>query len=124
MTKSSFSIGGSSRPSSYLASVLPGVGLLLLSWIERASHVPSICAVALVQFSNKKSDIFNILWVLVFGFATLNILSLVTRRFEPQRNRLSFGETMAIGVVMMSVVLLGYEMATLFKIFPIRLHTR
>lgn len=97
---------------------------MLLSWVERAAHVPAICAVALVQFSNKKSDVFNILWVLVFGFATLNILSLVARRFEPQRNRLSFGETMAIGVVMMSVVLLGYEMATLFKIFPIRLHTR
>jgi len=80
-------------------------------------------AVLLLQAYNKKNDIFNILWVLVFGFATLNILSLVARRFEPQRNRLSFGETLAIGVVVVSVFLLSWEMLTLFKIFPIKLHT-
>lgn len=69
----------------------------------------------------KKGDIFNILWALVFGFATLNILGLVARRFEPSRNRLNFGETIAIMVVIVSVVLLGWEMLTLFKIFPIKL---
>lgn len=69
----------------------------------------------------KKGDIFNLLWALVFGFATLNILGLVARRFEPNRNRLNFGETIAILVVIVSIVLLGWEMLTLFKIFPIKL---
>ena len=69
----------------------------------------------------KKGDIFNILWALVFGFATLNILGLVARRFEPNRNRLNFGETIAIMVVIVSIVLLGWEMLNLFKIFPIKL---
>jgi hypothetical protein len=92
--------------------------------LQRGSHVHWLPVIALLQFSNKKDDVFNILWVLVFGFATLNILSLVARRMEPRRNRLSFGETLAIGVVLMSVVLLGWELSTIFKIFPIRLHTR
>jgi hypothetical protein len=69
----------------------------------------------------KKGDVFNILWALVFGFATLNILGLVARRFEPNRNRLNFGETIAIMVVLVSIVLLGWEMLNLFKIFPIKL---
>ncbi len=77
-----------------------------------------------VSLFNKKDDIYNILWILVFGFATLNILGLVTRRFEPERNRLSFGETIAIMVVLVAVVLLGWEMLTLFKIFPIKLKSR
>jgi hypothetical protein len=76
------------------------------------------------QFSNKKGDIYNILWALVFGFATLNILALVTRRFEPGRARLSFGETLAIMVVVVSVFLLGWEMLYLFKVLPIKLQPR
>ncbi|MGH9548016.1 MAG: hypothetical protein ACRD3W_01525 [Terriglobales bacterium] len=69
----------------------------------------------------KRGDVYNILWALVFGFATLNILGLVARRFDPNRNRLNFGETIAILVVIVSIVLLGLEMLSLFKIFPIRL---
>ena len=69
----------------------------------------------------KRGDVYNILWALVFGFATLNILGLVARRFEPNRNRLNFGETIAILVVIVSIVLLGWEMLSLFKIFPIKL---
>jgi hypothetical protein len=78
---------------------------------------------ALLLFDDfgKKGDVFNILWALVFGFATLNILGLVARRFEPNRNRLNFGETIAILVVIVSIVLLGWEMLNLFKIFPIKL---
>lgn len=75
----------------------------------------------LIQFTSKKSDVFNILWVLVFGFATLNILGLVTRRFEPNRNRFNFGEALAVLVVVASVGLLGWELLTLYKIFPIKL---
>jgi hypothetical protein len=73
------------------------------------------------QFSGKKDNVYNILWVLVFGFATLNILGLVARRFEPRRSSLQFGEILAITVTVVSVVLLGFEMLSLFHIFPIRL---
>jgi hypothetical protein len=73
------------------------------------------------QHSSKKDNVYNILWVLVFGFATLNILGLVARRFEPRRSSLNFGEMLAITVTVVSVVLLGWEMLSLFHIFPIRI---
>lgn len=89
---------------------------------------PCIMAV-LLQFSDfsdlyneKKSSVYNILWVLVFGFATLNILGLVLRRFEPRRSGLNFGEILAIGVVFLSVFLLALELLNVFHIFPIRLN--
>jgi hypothetical protein len=72
-------------------------------------------------YSAKKGNVYNMLWVLVFGFATLNILGLVLRRFEPRRSGLNFGELLAIGVVVVSVVLLGLEMLNVFHILPIRL---
>jgi hypothetical protein len=79
----------------------------------------------MLQFSDhssgKKDNVYNILWVLVFGFATLNILALVARRFEPRRSSLQFGEILAITVTVVSVVLLGWEMLSIFHIFPIRL---
>jgi hypothetical protein len=94
----------------------------LFAWIDSLPWSrPGTLAASLL---NKKDDVFNILWVLVFGFATLNILGLVSRRFEPERNRLSFGETIAIMVVLVSVVLLGWEMLNIFKIFPIKLKPR
>ena len=71
--------------------------------------------------SGKKDNVYNILWVLVFGFATLNILALVARRFEPRRSSLQFGEMLAITVTVVSVILLGWEMLSIFHIFPIRL---
>jgi hypothetical protein len=74
------------------------------------------------QPSGKRENVYNILWVLVFGFATLNILGLVARRFEPRRRSLQFGEILAITVTVVSVVLLGLEMLSLFHIFPIKLH--
>ena len=73
------------------------------------------------QFSSKKDNVYNILWVLVFGFATLNILGLVARRFEPRRSNLNFGEMLAITVTVVSVILLGWEMLSLFHIFPIKI---
>ena len=73
------------------------------------------------QYSGKKDNVYNILWVLVFGFATLNILALVARRFEPRRSNLQFGEILAITVTVVSVVLLGWEMLSIFHIFPIKL---
>lgn len=77
---------------------------------------------ALMLFeSSKKGDAYNILWAVVFGFATLNILSLVAKRFEPNPNRMTFGEVLAIMTVVVAVILLGWEMLYLFKILPIRL---
>jgi len=40
---------------------------------------------------------------------------------EPSRRGLSFGELMAVMVVLLSVTLLGLEMLNLFHIFPIKL---
>jgi len=76
------------------------------------------------QYASKKGNIYNILWVLVFGFATLNILGLIARRFEPRRSNLNFGEILAITVVVVSVFLLGWEMLYLFHILPIKLEPR
>jgi hypothetical protein len=70
-----------------------------------------------------REEIYNILWALVFGFATLNILSLGARRFE-QAKGLNFGEILAILVVLVSIILLGWEMLYLFHILPIRLTPR
>ena len=71
--------------------------------------------------SSTREGIYNILWALVFGFATLNILSLGARRFEQEKGGLNFGEVLAILVVVVSIVLLGWEMLYLFHILPIRL---
>ena len=68
-----------------------------------------------------RQDIYNILWAVVFGFATLNILSLATRRMEPGRRRMTFGELMAVALVVVSVFLLGWEMLSVLHIFPIKL---
>lgn len=91
------------------------------SWLEFGFRFQFLLFI-FFQDVGKKNDVYSILWVLVFGFATLNILGLVARRFEPARNRLNFGETLAILVVVVSIVLLGWEMLNLFKIFPIKLH--
>ena len=37
-----------------------------------------------------RDEIYNFLWALVFGFATLNILSLGARRFEKEESGLNF----------------------------------
>src|SRR5579863_10327978 len=74
-----------------------------------------------VFYRGSRQDVYNILWAVVFGFATLNILSLAARRLEPTRRGLSFGELVAVMVVLVSVVLLGWEMLNLFHIFPIQL---
>jgi len=72
-------------------------------------------------YRGSRQDIYNILWAVVFGFATLNILSLAARRFDAARRGLTFGELMAVMVVLLSVFLLGWEMLNLFHIFPIKL---
>ncbi len=80
-------------------------------------------ALVTIVFSRRgaQEDIYNILWAVVFGFATLNILSLAARHFEPGRRGLSFGELLAVLVVLISIFLLGWEMLGVFHIFPIKL---
>jgi Na+/serine symporter len=78
------------------------------------------------QLTDKRGEFYNILWMLVFGFATLNILALVTRSLEPsgRRRRMAVGEMLAVLVVVTCLVLLSWEMLQLFHIFPIRLNPR
>jgi hypothetical protein len=86
------------------------------------AHTAVFFGVAAAGFyRGSRQDVYNILWAVVFGFATLNILSLAARRFEPGRRGLSFGELMAVSVVFVSLFLLGWEMLNLFHIFPIKL---
>lgn len=77
--------------------------------------------VLLERHSSRRNDVYNILWAVVFGFATLNILSLAARRFEPNRRGLTFGELMAVLIVLLSIFLLGWELLSVFHIFPIKL---
>ena len=79
---------------------------------------------AMYLFRSGRDEVYNILWTLVFGFATLNILSLGARRFEEGRGGLNFGEILAILVVVVSVVLLSWELLYVFHILPIRLAPR
>jgi len=74
------------------------------------------------RHSSRRNDVYNILWAVVFGFATLNILSLAARRSEPNRRGLTFGELMAVLIVLLSIFLLGWELLGVFHIFPIKLH--
>jgi hypothetical protein len=74
-----------------------------------------------VLYRGSRQDVYNILWAVVFGFATLNILSLAAKRFEPTRRGLSFGELMAVMVVLLSIFLLAVEMFNMLHIFPIKL---
>lgn len=75
-------------------------------------------------FAETKDNIYNVLWVLVFGFATLNILGLVFRRFDNRKMGLTFGEVIAITVVIFSILLFGLEMLGIFHILPIHLTPR
>ena len=112
------------------------MGLITSTTVSTVSRVlpkptalcPEYLSLLLLQASElseiwtaKKGSVYNVLWVLVFGFATLNILGLVLRRFEPRRSGLNFGEMLAIAVVFVSVFLLGLEMLNVFHIFPIKL---
>ena len=79
---------------------------------------------AMLLIRTTREEVYNVLWALVFAFATLNILSLGARHFESDRRGLTFGEILAIMVVLVSVVLLGWEMLYIFHVFPIRLAPR
>jgi len=110
------------------SSVLFAVGQLheLAAGSGRVLHQLALGLVPMALFllsTTTREQIYNILWALVFGFATLNILSLGARRFE-QKSGLNFGEVLAILVVIVSVILLGWEMLYTFHVLPIRLAPR
>lgn len=88
-------------------------------WRSQSALAASLMVFA--RHSSRRNDVYNILWAVVFGFATLNILSLAARRFEPNRRGLTFGELMAVLVVVLSIFLLGWELLSVFHIFPIKL---
>lgn len=106
----------------FLSALLVNVSPLF--WWARSTFYMRPALWVLVQHSGKNSNVYNVLWVLVFGFATLNILGLVARSFETGRSRLNFGEILAIMVVVVSIFLLASEMLHVFKIFPIKLGPR
>jgi len=107
--------------------LLAGLGQAY-GWVEgygravRTLVVATLPAVVILRTTQE--EIYNILWALVFAFATLNILSLGARHFESDRRGLTFGEILAIMVVVVSVVLLGWEMLYLFHVFPLHLAPR
>ena len=110
-----------------LLTVKVGIWSALKPALAAAIYLQQLAFIALVssvQYSGNKGGAYDILWALVFGFATLNILGLVARRFEPDRTRMSFGEVLAILVVIVSVFLLGWEFLNLLHIFPIQLKPR
>ena len=78
------------------------------------------------QLASKRGDFYNLLWMLVFGFATLNILALVTRSLDPsgRKRRMAIGEILAVLVVLTCLGLLAAEMLSLFHILPIKLSPR
>lgn len=65
-------------------------------------------------------NVFNILIALVCGFASLNIINLLTRPVQPVRG-LTFGEMLAVTGAVVSLLLLGAEMLRLYHVFPIKL---
>ena len=89
-----------------------------------STHSLWLGAILLFERPQKTAGFYNMLWVLVFGFATINILGLVARRMDTDRNRMNFGEVVAVLVVIVAVLLLGSELLHMFKIFPIQLHPR
>jgi hypothetical protein len=89
--------------------------------VVRLQSVLTAAIVFLQRYSSHRSNLYNILWAVVFGFATLNILSLAARRFEPNRRGLTFGEMLAVLVVLLSIFLLGWELLSVVHIFPIKL---
>ena len=101
----------------FASTLLPALKLLV-------TPVTVFSAIVAIQYPGRKGDVYNILWILVFGFATLNILGLVARRFEPDRTRLNFGELLAVLVVVLSVALVLWEFLGLLNIFPIQLKPR
>lgn len=97
--------------------------------ISFLSFYASVVLVEVLQqisdlFEETKGNMYNVLWALVFGFATLNILGLVFRPFDNRKMGLTFGEMIAITVVIFSIVLFGLEILGVLHLLPIHLTPR
>lgn len=79
---------------------------------------------ALQVASGGSLTLYDLLWGAVFGFATLNILGLLARRFEPGRTRMTLGEILAISVAAIAVLMLCWELLFFFHVLPIHLQPR
>ena len=107
---------------SLIAGFTRGTRAVLAIYSAMRTYSAVLLGVAVAVFyRGSRQDVYNILWAVVFGFATLNIISLAARRLEPTRRGLTFGELMAVMVVLLSIFLLGWEMLNTFHIFPIKL---
>ena len=93
-------------------------------WAATSLRVFAAGLPAVFLLTTTRDEIYNILWALVFGFATLNILSLGAHRLDSRRGNLNFGEILAILIVVVSVILLAWELLYVFGILPIRLTPR
>lgn len=112
---------------SYSSQVAAGLGKFTAGKLSATRMMNAVGAGVLpaaILLRTVREDIYSALWALVFAFATLNILSLGARHFEADRRGLSFGEFLAILVVVVSVLLLAWEMLYVFHILPIRLQPR
>lgn len=78
-------------------------------------------AAVLLRHESRESDLYTMLWAAVFGFATLNIVNLAGRRFEASHRGLTFGELMAVLILLLSIFLLGWELLGMLHIFPIKI---
>jgi hypothetical protein len=110
-------------PRSWLVSNVARTACAAISphYLLRAHSALLAGFVLFLRGGGHRDNVYTILWAVVFGFATLNILSLAARRFEPNRRGLTFGELMAVLIVLLSVFLLGWELLSLLHIFPIEL---
>ncbi len=102
--------------------LLAGVASAPATAIPLANPLRALASIlpALALLGTTREGVYNILWGLVFAFATLNILSLGARHFDANKRGLSFGEVLAIMVVAVSVLLLGWELLYEFNILPLR----
>jgi hypothetical protein len=97
-------------------------------YINGAPQSPSsgnLSAMSLVRFqllvlTGGSDNLYSILIALICGFASLNILHLLTRPVQPVRG-LTFGEMLAITGAVISLLLLGVDMLHVYHVFPIKL---
>ena len=106
---------------SLISTINAATGAIGIYFIARGCAAIFTGIALAVIYRGSGQEVYNILWAIVFGFATLNIISLAAKRSEPGRRGFTFGELLAVMIVALSVFLLAVEMFNLFHIFPIKL---
>ena len=99
--------------------------LLPLSIAHACTRLSLSLATVLFQtsarFLKDETNFYDIFAALVFGFSTINVLNLATRRFENPGRGLNYGEMLAIAVVIVSILFLTWEMLHVFHVLPLKL---